>query len=57
MKEVGRLWNQISENDLEKYKDMARKDLERFKSEHSCFVEKINLLRKDAFFRNQTQNS
>ena len=42
MKEVGRLWNQISENDLEKYKDMARNDLERFKSEHSCFVEKIN---------------
>jgi hypothetical protein len=31
---------------------MAREDLERFKNEHSNFVDKINKLRKDAFMRN-----
>ena len=31
MKEVGHLWKQINQSDLEHYKAMAMKDLERFK--------------------------
>ncbi len=36
---------------------MAREDLDRFKNEHMCFVEKINKLRKDAFMKNQLEKN
>jgi hypothetical protein len=37
---------------LDAYVNNNQNDLERFKNEHSSFVDKINKLRKDAFMRN-----
>jgi HMG (high mobility group) box len=34
MKEVGRRWNSISEQDLHKYRSLAVEDLQRYKKEH-----------------------
>ena len=49
MKEVGRRWKKISEPNLIKYRDLALKDIERYKKEHKEFVDKINLQRKQAY--------
>ena len=52
MLEVGRLWNVVKSgqkcggvNNIEYYKQLAKQDLERFKSEHAQFVNGINQLR------------
>jgi hypothetical protein len=49
MKEVGRRWGVIEEEELEKYKQLAMLDLQRYKREHQTFVEQINQQRKMAY--------
>ena len=45
MKEVGRIWQSITKNELEYFKEKSRTDLERFKKEHTRFINEINELR------------
>jgi hypothetical protein len=45
MKEVGRIWQIISKDELEYFKDKSRVDMERFRKEHERFITEINDLR------------
>lgn len=45
MKEVGRIWQSITKPELEYFKDKSRLDLDRFKKEHTRFINEINELR------------
>ena len=49
MKEVGRIWQNITKEELDKFKEESRIDMERYKKEHERFITEINELR--------TQNS
>jgi hypothetical protein len=49
MKEVGRLWSNISIGELETYKKLAQTDLLRYRNEHQLFVEMINKNRRKYF--------
>jgi hypothetical protein len=49
MKEVGRLWGNISIGELETYKKLAQTDLLRYRNEHQLFVEMINKNRRKYF--------
>ena len=42
MHEVGRLWREITPDELAPYEKLAACDLERFKHEHAAFVRQIN---------------
>ena len=46
MKEVGRIWQVITKEELEYFKEKSRKDMVRYKEEHSNFIRQINELRK-----------
>jgi hemerythrin len=45
MKEVGRIWQNITKEELDYFKEKAKKDMERHKREHERFIEEINELR------------
>ena len=45
MKEVGRIWQNISKEELEYFKEKSKLDMERFKREHERFINEINELR------------
>ena len=45
MKEVGRVWQNISKEELEYFKDKSKKDMDRYWREHACFINEINNLR------------
>lgn len=45
MKEVGRIWQVISKEELEYFKEKSRVDMTRFKNEHESFINEINELR------------
>lgn len=45
MKEVGRIWQVISKEELEYFKEKSRVDMIRFKNEHESFINEINELR------------
>ena len=45
MKEVGRIWQNISKDELDYFKEKSKVDLERFKREHERFINEINELR------------
>ena len=45
MKEVGRCWQNISKTELEYFKEKSRVDSDRFKKEHTRFINDINELR------------
>ena len=49
MKEVGRIWQSITKDELEYFKDKARLDMERYKKEHESFITEINELRSLTF--------
>ena len=46
MKEVGKIWKTVTNEELERLKNLAKKDLDRYMQEHEKFVREINLLRK-----------
>lgn len=45
MKEVGRLWQHISKEELDYFKEQSRLDMERYWKEHGVFINQINDLR------------
>jgi len=45
MKEVGRIWQNITKEELDYFKDKSRIDMERYKKEHEKFITEINDLR------------
>lgn len=45
MKEVGRIWQNISKEELDYFKEKSKKDMERYKREHEKFIQEINDLR------------
>lgn len=45
MKEVGRIWQNISKDELDYFKEKSRKDMERYWKEHERFINEINDLR------------
>lgn len=45
MKEVGRIWQNISKEELDYFKDKSRRDMDRYWSEHARFINQINDLR------------
>jgi hypothetical protein len=49
MKEVGRRWSSINPTDMQKYRNLAMQDLERYKHQHQEFVGQINQYRKQAY--------
>lgn len=53
MKEVGRIWKTITNKELERYKQLAQADMERYLQEHEEFVQRINQLRKRSFIQMQ----
>ena len=38
MKEVGRIWQNISKEELDYFKDKSRRDMDRYWSEHARFI-------------------
>ena len=46
MKEVGRIWQVISKEELEGYKEKARVDMDRYNKEYERFISQINQLRQ-----------
>jgi hypothetical protein len=46
MKEVGRIWQSITKEELEYFKDKSRLDMDRYKKEHERFINEINELRQ-----------
>ena len=57
MKEVGHLWNNITEPQISHYKKLARDDLERYHTDHQNFIKKINDMRKQAFANQRNETS
>jgi len=53
MKEVGRLWQIISKEELDYFKAKANIDMERYKQEHESFINEINELRSRNLNENQ----
>lgn len=45
MKEVGRIWQNITKDELQYFKQKSDQDLERYKREHERFIQEINSLR------------
>lgn len=45
MKEVGRIWQNITKEELDYFKGKSMIDMERFKKEHERFINEINELR------------
>ena len=45
MKEVDRVWQNISKEELEYFKDKSKKDMDRYWKEHASFINEINNLR------------
>ena len=45
MKEVGKIWQNITEEKLEYFKEQSRIDTERYREEHENFIREINNLR------------
>jgi len=45
MKEVGRIWQNITKDELDYFKEKSRKDMERYLKEHEKFINEINDLR------------
>ena len=56
MKEVGRMWQNITKDELEYFKEKSRKDMLRYKREHEKFIQEINDLRAKNKYA-QYQNS
>ena len=57
MKEVGRMWQNITKDELEYFKEKSRKDMLRYKREHENFIQEINDLRaknKPAHYQNSS---
>lgn len=48
MKEVGRIWQVITKDELSHFEKQSREDLKRFKDEHRRFINQINDLRAEA---------
>lgn len=53
MKEVGRIWQNISKEELEYFKEKSKVDMERYKREHERFINEINELRSQNIAENQ----
>lgn len=53
MKEVGRIWQNISKEELDYFKEKSKLDMERFKREHERFINEINELRSLNIQENQ----
>jgi hypothetical protein len=45
MKEVGRIWQNITKEELDYFKEKSKIDMERYKREHERFINEINELR------------
>jgi hypothetical protein len=45
MKEVGRIWQNITKEELDYFKEKSRRDMERYWKEHERFINEINDLR------------
>lgn len=45
MKEVGRIWQNITKEELDYFKEKSRRDMERYWKEHEKFINEINDLR------------
>ena len=45
MKEVGKIWQSINKEELQRFKVKSDADMERFKREHAKFITDINDLR------------
>lgn len=45
MKEVGRIWQNITKEELEYFKEKSNKDMGRYTREHESFINEINELR------------
>lgn len=45
MKEVGRIWQNITKEELQYFKEKSDVDLERYRREHERFIQEINELR------------
>jgi len=45
MKEVGRIWQGITKQELDYFKEKSKVDMERYKREHTKFINEINELR------------
>lgn len=45
MKEVGRIWQNITKEELDYFKRKSNQDLERYRKEHEAFIQEINELR------------
>ncbi|TNV84007.1 hypothetical protein FGO68_gene15865 [Halteria grandinella] len=55
MKEVGKMWQHISKEELDYFKEKSRRDMERYWSEHEVFINEINDLRAKSGKNQQTQ--
>lgn len=53
MKEVGKMWQNITKEELDYFKEKSRRDMERYWREHEGFINEINDLRA----KSQQQNS
>jgi hypothetical protein len=53
MKEVGRIWQNISKEELDYFKEKSKIDMERYKREHERFINEINELRSQNIAENQ----
>ena len=45
MKEVGKIWQNITKEDLDFFKKMSQEDMQRYLQEHERFINEINEMR------------
>jgi len=45
MKEVGRIWQNITKEDLDFFKQKSKEDMQRYLGEHEKFINEINDMR------------
>ena len=53
MKEVGRIWQVITKNELDYFKEKSKVDMDRYRKEHTHFINQINEMR----VKNTSDNS
>ena len=46
MKEVGKIWQNVKESDMKRYKQMAKADTVRYQEELEVFINMLNELRQ-----------